>query len=205
MRPRSPSLAGLAALLVLDGCPLPQSVPSVPAGSIPPPRIVNDVSAPSGPSCTLTAAGTKVFFDPNASPGQIFQVNATIADENYSEAVDYRWFVDYDPWTGVSPPGYLPLQTGQLLPPTGPTYTRRQVPTQPFQPLGYGSKIHVLELVISNGFDVYPPDPSSPQPLPCRTPQTAPNSYEVQSFKWVFVPVANCATAVPPTCPSSCP
>lgn len=204
MRIPTSSAAALGALLVA-GCPLPQSVPSVPAGSIPPPRVVNDVSAPTGLSCALTTAGTTVAFDPNAPPGQTFQVNATIADENYSEAVDYRWFVDYDPSTGVSPPGYLPLQTGQLLPPTGVPYTRRQVPTQPFQPLSYGNTIHVLELVISNGFDVCPPDPSSPQPLPCRTPQTTRNSYEVQSYKWVFVPVPNCAALTPPTCPSSCP
>jgi hypothetical protein len=198
--PRS-SPAALAVLLLLAGCPLPQSVPSVPSGSIPPPRIVADVSAPPAtPSFALTTAGTTVPFDPGCATGQIFQIAATIADENYSEAVDYRWFLDYDPNTGVSPPGYVPLWFDQLLPPSGEPYTRRQVPTQPFQPLFYGNTMHVLELVVSNGFDVCPPDPSHPQPLPCRTPQTTPNRYEVQSYKWVFVPVPGCTTA-PATCP----
>lgn len=200
-----PSPAALAAALLLAGCPLPQSVPSIPPGSIPPPRVVEDVSAPTGPGCGLTTAGTTVAFDPTLAPGQIFRISATVADENYSEAVDYRWFVDYDPTTGVVPPGYLPPWFGQLAPPTGEPFTRRQVPQQAFQPLFYGSKIHVLELVVSNGFDVCPPDPSHPQALPCRTPLTTPNSYEVQSYKWVFVPVPNCAALTPPTCPASCP
>ncbi len=197
----------LAALLLLVGCPLPQSVPSVPPGSIPPPRIVDDVSAPpAAPSCTLTTAGTTVAFDPNlALPGQTFRIAATIADENYSEPVDYRWFVDYDPAIGVSPPGYLPIQTGQLAPPTAEPYTRRQIPQLPFQPLSYGNTIHVLELVVSNGFETCDTLSASSQPLPCRTPQTTPNSYEVQSYKWVFVPVPNCEGLTPPTCPAACP
>jgi hypothetical protein len=200
VRPARLSRAPLAALLLLAGCPLPQSVPSVPPGSIPPPRIVADVSAPpTGPSSALTTAGTTVPFDPSCATGQIFQIAATIADENYSEAVDYRWFVDYDPSTGVSPPGYVPLWFGQLAQTTGET--RRQVPQQPFQPLLYGDAIHVLELVVSNGFDVCPPVPGLPQALPCRTPlSNAQNHYEVQSYKWVFVPVPSCATATPPTC-----
>ncbi len=86
-------------------------------------------------------------------------------------------------------------------PPTAEPFTRRAVPAMIVYPAaGYATPV-VVELVVSNGFDVCPPDTSSPQPLPCRTPQTTPNSYEVQSHTWVFVPVPNCAGATCIPCP----
>ena len=192
MRLPAPSPAALAALLLLAGCPLPQSVPSVPPGSIPPPRIVEDVSAPSGPSGTLTTSPLDVPFDPSCASNQFFTLTATVADENYSEAVGYRWFANYDP---TSQQDWTPLSQGIMDPPTAEPFTRRAVPPQLVYPAaGYTTPV-VVELVISNGFDVCPPDPLQPQALPCRTPQTTPSSYEVQSHTWVFVPVANCAAA----------
>jgi hypothetical protein len=188
----------LAALLLLAACPLPQSVPSVPAGSVTPPRIVEDA--------TLTPAGTTVPFDPTcpAAP-QPFTVTATVADENFSEAVDYRWFVDYDP---AVQPGYMPLARGTLDPPTAEPFTLRPVkPDFVVRPADFtpASGTHVLELVVSNGFDQRPDLEQGLLPLPYRTPLSdAQNRYEVQSHKWVFVPVPGCGTAPPPTC-APCP
>ncbi|HEY6105074.1 MAG TPA: hypothetical protein VIV59_03770 [Anaeromyxobacteraceae bacterium] len=194
MRSASHPRAPLAALLLLAGCPLPQSVPSVPAGSVTPPRIVEDAS--------LTPSGTTIAFDPACPTAQPFTVTATAADENFSEAVGFRWFVDYD---ATRQPRYTPLDKGSLDPPTAEPFTLRPVkPDFVIRPAQFGpSAPHVLELVVSNGFDVCPPDPlAAPQPLPCRTPQTtAQNSYEVQSHKWVFVPVAACAGTTCPACP----
>ncbi len=201
--PRAP----LAALLLLAACPLPQSVPSVPAGSVTPPRIVEDVSRPSATSPTLTTAGTTVAFDPTCPAGkeQRFTVTVTVADENFSEVVEYRWFVDYDPMDSLrnTPrPG-----SGQLDPPTKEPFTLRQVPDFSFVPASYppaplGMGGHVLELVVSNGFDQRAEPGQSQLPLPYRTPLSdAQNRYEVQSHKWVFVPVAGCAGTSCPTCP----
>ncbi len=187
----------LAALLLAVGCPLPQSVPSVPPGSVTPPRIVEDAS--------LTPTGTTVTFDPGCLAGKetIFAVTATVADDNFGELVEYRWFVDYE----VSPPNrYNPLASGPLDPPTTEPFTRRPLPVLQIQPQLYGNATHVLELVVSNGFDLCPPDPMQPQQLPCRTPQTtAQNTYEVQSHTWVFIPATGCATAAPPSCPACLP
>ncbi len=190
MKPARLPRAPLAALLLLAACPLPQSVPSVPPGSVTPPRIVEDAS--------LTPSSSSVAFDPLCATAQPFTVTATVADENFSEAVDYRWFVDYDPG---DPSRYDPLaQSGQLDPPTQEPFTLRRIPDLlAFRPGDYGSATHVLEVVISNGFDK-----SADQgalPLPYRTPLTGTQSYEVQSHKWVFVPVAACAGTTCPLCP----
>ncbi len=189
MRPARLPRAPLAALLLLAACPLPQSVPSVPPGSVTPPRIVENA--------TLSPAGTTVAFDPSCSTAQHFTVTATVADENFSEVVEYRWFVDYDPTIPTQPK----FESGQLNPPDVEPFTTRLVPPLDFRP-GFGAggnALHVLELVVSNGFDKS--TDQSVLPLPYRTPlSNAQNSYEVQSHKWVFVPVAGCATAPTPTC-----
>ncbi len=197
MKPARLPRAPLAALLLLAACPLPQTVPSVPPGSVTPPRILEAVSRPSATSPTLTTAGTTVAFDPACLTAQPFTVTVTVADENFSEAVDYRWFVDYSP---IDPNryNYLP-QSGQLDPPVQEPFTLRPVPDLTlFRPASYGNAtLHVLELVVSNGFDKSADQAALP--LPYRTPlSAAQNRYEVQSHKWVFVPVNGCATA--PTC-----
>ncbi len=200
MKPTRLPRAPLAALLLLAGCPLPQSVPSVPPGSVTPPRIVEDVSRPSATSPTLTTAGTTVLFEPTcpAAP-QAFTVTATVADENFSEAVEYRWFVDYDP---LDPLRHVPRPgSGQLDPPSQKPFTLRRVPDFSVAPASFGNGLHVLELVVSNGFDQRPEPDQSALPLPYRTPLTGTQNYEVQSHKWVFVPVAGCAPAACPPCP----
>ena len=183
---RGPRLAA-AALLLAAGCPLPQSVPSVPPGSVTPPRIVEDSS--------LAPFATTVPFDPTCAVAQGFTVKATVADENFSEAVEYRWFVNYDP---ANQGRWTPLARGTLDPPTAEPFTLRPVPDFVVYPADFAPPV-VVELVISNGFELCPP-PSPVPPQPCRTPQTtAQNTYEVQSHKWVFVPTPGCAGAA--TCP----
>ena len=202
MRPARLPRAPLAALLLLAACPLPQSVPSVPPGSVTPPRIVEDASRPSATSTTLVTAGTTVAFDPGCPTVQSFTVAATVADENFGEAVEFRWFVDYDP---LDPLRYAPRPgSGQLDPPTQEPFTLRPVPGFSVTPIGFGNAMHVLELVVSNGFDQRSEPGQSQLPLPYRTPLSdAQNRYEVQSHKWVFVPAPGCGTA-PPTC-APCP
>jgi hypothetical protein len=195
----------LAALLLAAGCPLPQSVPSVPP-TVTPPRILEDVSRPSATSTTLTTAGTATSFDPTCATAQAFTITATVADTNIEEAVGYRWFVDYDP---VDPFRHAPRPgSGQLNPPSQEPFTLRPVPnflvTPASFPAIYATGIHVLELVVSNGFDQRPEPDQSALPLPYRTPLTGTQNYEVQSHKWVFVPSPGCAGATPATCPS-CP
>jgi len=194
-RARLPRARVTAALLLLAACPLPQSVPSVPPGSVTPPRIVEDESlAPVGSIGTGSTGVTP--FDPACPASQPFTLTATVADENFSEAVGYRWFADYDK---SLQPRWTPLDQGSLDPPTVEPFTLRPVPPLVVRPADFPflpTNSVVVELVVSNGFDACPPELSSPQPLPCRTPRTtAQNSYEVQSHKWVFVPVAGCAAA----------
>lgn len=187
-----PVFLPVAALLLLAACPLPQSVPSVPPGSVTPPRIVEDAS--------LTPSGTTVAFDPTCPTAQAFTVTATVADENFGEAVDYRYFVDYSP---TDPFRYTPQAEGPLDAPTQEPFTLRPVkPDFVVRPAQFApaDATRVLELVVSNGFDKSPDQGALP--LPNRTPLSdANNRYEVQSHKWVFVPVAGCAGTTCPACP----
>ncbi|HEU4384566.1 MAG TPA: hypothetical protein VFR85_13850 [Anaeromyxobacteraceae bacterium] len=183
-----------AALLLAAACPLPQSVPSVPPGSVTPPRIVQDTSRPDATSLTLTTSGTATAFDGTCTTPQAFTISATVADENPDENVDFRWFVDYSP---IDPARYTYLpESGQLGTPTQEPFNLRPVPNlTPFRPASYGgTAVHVLELVASNGFDKSADQAA--RPLPYRTPLSG---YEVQSHKWVFVPTPGCAAAA--TCP----
>ena len=201
MRPARLPQAPLAALLLLAACPLPQSVPSVPAGSVTPPRILEDDSRT--PPGSIGAGSTGLIrFDPTCPTAQSFQVTAWVADENFSEAVEYRWFVDYDP---ALQPRYTPLAQDSLDPPAAEPFTLRPVPEFLVLPGQFGNATHVLDLVVSNGFDQRPDPEQILLPLPYRTPLSdAQNRYEVQSHKWVFVPAPGCATAPPPTC-APCP
>lgn len=193
-----PRLAA-AALLLAAGCPLPQPLPSVPTGSVTPPRIVEDLgSTPPGTINTGFTGATP--FDPTScavGKEQQFTLVATVADENFSEAVGYRWFGDYDP---ASTQYYTPLVLGSLDPPAAEPFTLRPVPSLVVYPARFltPDATHVVDLVVSNGFDQRADQ--TELPLPYRTPITGTQNYEVQSHRWVFVPVPGCAVASPPTC-----
>lgn len=172
---------GCAALLV--ACPLPQPLPGVGQvdGGVTPPRFLTDTALPSG---------TVITYDPACPPGSSFLVGADVKDENPEEAVEARWFVDYDP----GPPGYLPTNTPQWTkvspPPADQTQTVRSFEPYPFPtafatPPPPAAQVHVVEMVVSNGFRQLGEVP--PAPLPNRA---AASGFETQVYRWIFAPAA---------------
>ncbi len=180
MTPRPAALAaGLAAALALSGCPLPQPVNSYPnAAAIPPPRILMDGAQP---------AGTFVYVKADcASATATFTLSASIDDTNTAEAVGYRWFVDYAP----SQPACNPLPYYGVVQPPANGSTVRTIPPVDFDAYAYphaAGDLHVVELVVSNGF-VDPNDRNVPGwPCTWRTPQ---QNFETQFYRWLFAYVA---------------
>ena len=178
----------LAALSGLAGCPLPQPVAQYPdTGSIAPPRIKIADVAP---------LDTFVWVDPTACVDPIFTLSASLVDDNTTEAVDARWFVDYDP---AEPFQQRPLAAERIEPPpTGtPDPRLRAVTPFPFQAYLFthaDGDVHLVELVVSNGFAAEPLPPTPPGWLPYRTPAA---NFETQLFRWVFRYRAGGACAYP--------
>jgi hypothetical protein len=172
-----PRLACLLALGLLAGCPLPQTLPEFPdSGTITPPRIRSDEVTP--PDSLLVVA-----TDCPAPP--IFELTATVVDENTTEPIEARWFIDY-----------LPAETARaqtvrrdtILGPENGLDRIRPVPVYAFDPYASDpggvqppSGVHVVELVVSNGFASDQPFPASPQPN--RMPKA---NFETQVHRWVF-------------------
>lgn len=168
---RAPGPILLAALLA--GCPLPQSVPSLSGTAAAPPRILQDAS--------LQPAVTRVPFDPGCARPQSFAVSATVEFEA-GDAVEYRWFVDYQ---NDNQSAWTPLEVGVVQQPTQEPRTLRPVPGFAFRPADFGtSRVHVLELSISNGFQG---GSQAALPDPWRTPAAG---FRVQSYRWIFEPLA---------------
>lgn len=176
----------LLAAGMLAGCPLPQPLPGVSdTGEVPvtPPRIVTESAQPG---MALTTYGP-----PSACPGgAMFLVSADIIDENASEPVEVRWFVDYDPDNQAR---RTPLQDETVpAPTTAPAYLRHPQPF-PFHPSDFDQPadvVHVVEMCISNGF--LPVGAAVPPgSLPNRT---AAPGYAVQIFRWTFLgdPAGGC-------------
>jgi hypothetical protein len=183
--------AALAAAAALVGCPLPQPLPAYPdSGRITPPRI--DVSS-------VLPVEPVVLVPTGGCPNVTYQLVAKVIDDDTTEAIDARWFIDYQP----KQPAWTPVQADKIQPPQGqdPTTLQRIRDLPAFQFIAYGpssifqpieNQLHVVELVVSNGFA---PEPASP--LPFRTP--LPN-FEVQLFRWVFfyVPQGTPGATCPP-------
>jgi hypothetical protein len=193
----SPPLPSRAALLtalatLLAGCPIPQSLPEYPlTGKIAPPRIVADDALPSetiivvAPDC------------PGADADHLFVLSTSLIDENTKELVEARWFVDYEVGRSTerpyeSPP---PIQG----PTDGITVQRPLAPFQ-FRPYTFDDPafrlaggLHVVELVVSNGFAPEPAVP--PNARPYRTPLA---QFETQVFRWVFHYTPGGACGYPP-------
>jgi hypothetical protein len=174
-------VVAMACGALLGGCPIPQPLPGV--GSI-------DGGLPITPPRVQTTSAVPVLamtdYAPRAScpAGSLFQVSATVIDENAEEAVEVRWFVDYDPNNQLA---RTPLQIQILPAPTDSTQYRRFPNPFPFSPWDFDLptvQVHVVEMTISNGFlPVGAPVP--PGDLPNRT---AAPGYEVQVFRWTFQP-----------------
>jgi hypothetical protein len=186
--------AALVAAAALVGCPLPQPLPAYPdSGRITPPRI--DVSSVSFPQTVVLVPTTGCASDPT------YQLQAKVIDDTTTEAIDARWFIDYQPKL----PAWKPVLEDTIQPPQGqdPTTLQRIRDVPPFQFIAYGSnsmfqpvenQLHVVDLVVSNGFASSSDEPA--YPLPYRTP--SPN-FEVQLYRWVFFYVASGTPGA--TCP----
>jgi len=185
--PLVPRLAATGAVVVavalLGACPLPQPLPGVgniDAGlPITPPRVVTSTARPAE---ALTGYGPPAA----CAGGARFEVDADVIDETIDELVEVRWFVDYDP---ANQRLSQPLQVEVLLPPPDPKQYLRQPRPFPFLPSDFdlpASRLHVVEMAVSNGF--LPLGQSVPDGgLPNREP--APG-YEVQVFRWTFQELA---------------
>lgn len=188
-----PAAAALAAVL-LAGCPLPQPLPDYPAGTITPPRILSATTTLPAESIIPVPAGCAV--------APTYDLDARIF---YGERITLaaRWFVDYSKSVQSRT---LPQNTNdEVLPDPDPLTLTRDVPRFTFRPyehppppeIGAGSDwtapgiVHVVELVVSNGFD---PSPLAPEPN--RTPAVTGDGgrFEIQTYRWTFVNVAglNC-------------
>jgi hypothetical protein len=181
---RLPSLAVLLGAAALSGaCPLPQPLPGVgsPDAGLPvtPPRIVTSTAVPV-PAVTPYGPTT------TCPGGALFDVSADVIDENTEEPVEVRWFVDYDPASQVFS---TPFRVEILPPPQNPDQFQRTPAPFAFRPSDFdvsGTRTHVVELTVSNGFlPLNQPVPAGGQP----NREAAPG-YEVQIFRWVFEPSA---------------
>ncbi|HSN90938.1 MAG TPA: hypothetical protein VLS93_06895 [Anaeromyxobacteraceae bacterium] len=178
----------LGALLALAGCPLPQPVAQYPdTGTIPSPRIkIADV----------TPIETFIDVDPTVCVDPIFTLSASLVDDNTTEAVDARWFVDYDPADGFR---QRPVAEERIEPPPPgtPDPRLRAVAALPFQAYLFAPHdegvVRVVELVVSNSFAAEPV-PAPPGWLAYRTPTP---DFETQLFRWVFRYRAGGACAYP--------
>jgi hypothetical protein len=189
--PRRLALLAGVTLSLLAACPLPQPLPSVgheDGGTVTPPRIfIQSVSPPE----------TVIQVSLSCPTPPAFTVSVDIIDDDTAERVDARWFVDYAPDAANSRLLGGPEDNEG---PVDPTVTLRHLLPVVFTPNDFSPTpapgvVHVLELVVSNGF--YPLNtPDLPQPN--RTPQPG---YETQVFRWVFQYVATggrCSTTDPP-------
>ncbi len=195
-RPACPWPAALAALALLSaGCPIPQSLPEYPStGTVAPPRIQSDAALPVDAFLPVAAGGCA------AAP--VFRLSAPLVDENTLEPVDARWFVDYDPGNSLRA---NPVNGGPdiIEGPADGLSTLRPVcaagkapdcllpfafrpydfdPSGAEQAFRDAGGLHVVELVVSNGFEGGPVDQAG-LPRPWRTPKA---QFETQVHRWVF-------------------
>jgi hypothetical protein len=195
-----------AVALLLAGCPLPQPLPDYPAGTITPPRILATTTTRSSDAFIPVPAGctTSPRYDLDA---RIFYPS--------NVAVEARWFVDYNKNESSR---YAIQNTNREVPADeNPAILERTVPTFVFHPYGYPPAaelglpsadpkaqgvLHVVELVVSNGFD---PNPGIPEPNRTAAVTDAAARFEIQTFRWVFVnvvvPPAGCGADDIVCCP----
>jgi hypothetical protein len=191
-RAAAPLALALAALL--PGCPLPQALPEFPStGAITPPRIVSE-------SATPTETILEVAPDCPAEP--VYTLSASVVDENTIENVEARWFVDY---LAGNQQREAPRQPPEIIPPIDDLTTIRTVTAWDFKPYAFdpgdaaarqayrdGGGLHVVELVVSNGFQ--PGEGTGPRPYRSTEP-----NFTTQAQRWVFhyVPGGTCGFPAP--------
>jgi hypothetical protein len=196
---RRRTIVGLVVAAALVGCPIPQPLPDYPAGTITPPRIVVD---------SITNGATVVPVPAGCATAPTSDLAATLIDVNTFEVVRARWFINYDPSDSAR---YTPIQQNDISGvDSNPPVTERGVPAFTFRPYdGYptiegtggnnGSNagaVHIVELVVSNGFD--PAVTGPPAARPFRTPLAG---FETQLYRWTFFTVPES----PPGCTAGTP
>jgi hypothetical protein len=193
-------IAAAALLLLLAACPLPQTLPDYAKGTVTPPRIVMDGMTYSETIIQVPAACAATATAPS---GPTYPLDATLIDNDTSEKVTARWFVDYQ---ATSSARCFYAQQSVIAAPSD-TSTERAVPTFTFVPYDFAPTlgdhssydeagiIHVVELVVSNQFDTASDTASAT--LPYRTPAYVDGvQFETQTFRWVFVTVPQSASVV---------
>lgn len=192
---RRSTVAAVATAVALAGCPLPQPLPTYPAGTITPPRILSATTTAGVESITPVPSGCA------AAPS--YPLDATIF---YQESVilEARWFVDYRP--DVQSRWNIQNSTREVPPNPDALVLDRPVPTFTFSPYGFPPPpelgtfpdykspgiVHVVELVVSNGFaaEGSPEYAQQPNRAPGTTPDGA-SQFEIQTYRWIFVNVPN--------------
>ncbi len=180
-------------MLALAGCPLPQPLPTYPAGTITPPRIL---------SASTTSGVNSIIPVPSGCPTPAtYPLDARIFYQE-SVTVEARWFVDYK--TDDSSRNVILNTIREVPPDPNALILERQVPSFVFKPYDFPSPaeiggsfasrsdpgiIHVVELVVSNGFAIPPDDAQQPNRTPATTPDGA-SQFEIQTYRWAFVNVA---------------
>lgn len=191
---RRSSLVAIALAASLGGCPLPQPLPDYPPGTITPPRVL---------SASTTSGTQSILAVPAGCPtAREYPLDARIFYQE-SVALEARWFVDYR--TDVASRYAIQNPIREVPPDPDPLVLERWVPKFTFRPYdfpppaelngGFASWsdpgiVHVVELVVSNGFD------TAATAEPNRTPATTPDgatSFEIQTYRWTFVNVAGLA------------
>jgi hypothetical protein len=192
------TLVGAVSLLVLAGCPLPQALPEYSAGSITPPRIVVD---------ELLGDDGVVFVPEGCPTAPSYVLSAHVVDTNTIEAIEARWFVNYD----FRETRYnVAWQPRTIQPNADTTNLTRAIPPFTFEPYQHpppfgvpysgGTRydadgiLHVVELVVSNGFD--PAFDNTIAPRANRSPKPG---FETQFHRWVFLNVPATSSVPCPT------
>ncbi len=188
---RRNSVAAAAIALALVGCPLPQPLPTYPAGTVTPPRIL---------AATTTSGTDSILLVPaNCATAPSYQLGAQIFYQD-SVTVEARWFVDYR--ADIQQRTNIQNPVREVPPDPNALILQRSVPPFPFGPYGFAPPaelgtfaspsapgiVHVVELVVSNGFAVSPEDDAQPNRTPATTADGT-SKFEIQTYRWTFVTV----------------
>jgi hypothetical protein len=185
-------LAATLPALFLAACPLPQPLPEYPEGeAVTPPRII---------TASVAYPETVVRLPAGCAIEPVIDLSAELIDANTVDPVEARWFVNYD---ADNQDRRRAQRAIQVLPDEDPLVIRRTVPPFRVEPYDFVpitgvagnavGAVHVVELVVSNGFD--PRGDSAP--LPNRS---ALAGYETQLHRWVLLGVPEAEASLP--CPT---